>query len=316
MAASPDKLADGLLTGDRRSIAQALSLVESRGEGFRDLLRVASSRTGHASRVGVTGAPGVGKSTLISALTFAAREQGLKVAVLAVDPTSPYTGGALLGDRVRMGEHSGDDGVFVRSMASRGAQGGLGAAAGDVLDVLDAAGFDLLLVETVGAGQVDVDVAEEAETTLVLFAPGAGDTVQAMKSGLMEVADFWVVNKSDDPQAEGVRADIISALSLHDPPDDLDSRVVLVSALSKAGVPELLAGVVARSERLEDSGDREKARRRRLHRRIVSAGGELLAQRCSAADGLVDEVVSGRLTVHDAAEALLGKPAGDGERAS
>ena len=187
-----------LLSGDRRSLARALTVVEARSAGFKELLQGIAPKLGRAHRVGLTGAPGVGKSSMVTSLTRAARARSLTVAVLAVDPTSPLSGGALLGDRVRMTDHAGDAGVFVRSMASRGAFGGLSPTAGDAVDVLDAAGFDLILVETVGAGQVDVEIAHESETTLVLFAPGAGDGIQAMKSGLMEVADYWVVNKADD----------------------------------------------------------------------------------------------------------------------
>lgn len=304
-----------LLDGDRRALARALTLVESRRQGFRDLLRGVAPSLGRAHRVGLTGAPGVGKSSLAAALVTAARAADLRVAVLAVDPTSPVSGGALLGDRVRMTDHVGDAGVFVRSMASRGALGGLSTAAGDALDVLDAAGFDLILVETVGAGQVDVEVSQEADTTLVLFAPGAGDGIQAMKSGLMEVADFWVVNKADDDGAERVRADLTSALSLHEPPEDLEERVVLVSAKTSMGVPELLRAMTARRDAMAASGVVGDLMRDRIRRRVAAAARDLVADRMAgdAAGDLVDDVIAGRRSVHDAAEAALIDRAGGDE---
>ncbi|NRA96092.1 MAG: methylmalonyl Co-A mutase-associated GTPase MeaB [Planctomycetes bacterium] len=296
-----------LLDGDRRALARSLTLVESRGPGFRNLLRGIAPRLGRAHRVGVTGAPGVGKSSLVAALVATARNNGMSIAVLAVDPTSPFTGGALLGDRVRMTDHVGDEGVFVRSMASRGALGGLSTATGDALDVLDAAGFDLILTETVGAGQVDVEVAHESETTLVLFAPGAGDAIQAMKSGLMEVADLWVVNKADDVRAEKVRADLVGSLSLHEPPDDLEERVVLTSAKDGSGVGDLLEKLCARRAELESSGARGDLARGRIRRRLTAAARDLVSERLlgSAADSLIDAVVTGERSVHDAAEDIL-----------
>jgi len=300
-----------LLDGDRRALARALTSVESRSDGFRELLRGIAPALGKAHRVGLTGAPGVGKSSLAAALVTAARAEGMTVAVLAVDPTSPFSGGALLGDRVRMTSHIGDPGVFVRSMASRGALGGLSTATGDALDVLDAAGFDLLIIETVGAGQVDIEVSHEADTTLVLFAPGAGDGIQAMKSGLMEVADLWVVNKADDDRSAGVRGDLIAALSLHEPPEDLEERVVLTSAATSDGVVELLRALSARRERLDASGERARLSRERVRRRVAGAARDLVADRMSgaAADALVDAVIAGQRSVHDAAEIALSESA-------
>lgn len=302
-----------LLGGDRRALARALTLVESRETGFRELLRGIAPHLGCAHRVGVTGAPGVGKSSLVAVLVTKARAKGMTVAVLAVDPTSPFTGGALLGDRVRMTDHVGDDGVFVRSMASRGALGGLSTATGDALDVLDAGGFDLILTETVGAGQVDVEIAHESETTLVLFAPGAGDAIQAMKRGLMEVADLWVVNKADDASAEKVRGDLVGSLSLHDPPDDLEERVLLTSAKDGTGVDGLLGMLCARRAALESSGAREDLARGRIRRRLAAASRDLVAERLvgASADSLIDAVVTGDRSVHDAVEDILRMDDGD-----
>lgn len=307
-------LGAGVAQGDRRALARALTLVENRGPGFRDLLRALAPKAGRAHRVGVTGAPGAGKSTLTSALARAFRKDGRTVAVLAVDPSSPFTGGALLGDRIRMTGHLGDEGVFVRSMASRGAEGGLAAAAGDALDVLDAAGFDVLLVETVGAGQADLEIARAAETVLVVFAPGAGDGIQAMKSGLMEIATFRVVNKADDPAALAVRNDLVAALGLSatgagagaETPED---RVFLVSAKTEDGVDGLAAAVDAHFRVLASSGTRAGLRRAHLLRRIESAVRDALAPALAAESprvrALVDGIVAGRRTVHGAAEEVL-----------
>ena len=199
---APAELIDGLLAGNRLALARAISRVENEDDGARAILDGVFAQTGHGHLIGVTGAPGTGKSTLVNALARAFRGQGETVAILAVDPTSPFTGGALLGDRVRMTQLSGDPGVFIRSMATRGHLGGLAAASVDVLQLLDAAGFDRILIETVGVGQAEVEIAATAHTTLVVEAPGLGDEVQAIKAGVLEIADIFVVNKADRPGVE------------------------------------------------------------------------------------------------------------------
>jgi LAO/AO transport system kinase len=207
------ELADAAVAGDRRALAQLLTAVESRTAIAEAALRRLYPRAGHAHLVGITGAPGTGKSTLVAALIEEARRAGRPVAVVAVDPSSPITGGALLGDRVRMQAFASDDGVFIRSMASRGHAGGLAAASASAASVLDAAGFDLLLLETVGTGQSEVEVAAAADTTVVLEAPEMGDEVQAIKAGLLEVADIVVVNKGDRPGAERTAAQLRAMLA-------------------------------------------------------------------------------------------------------
>ncbi len=194
-------LAQQLLQGSRRALARLLTHVENGREGVEVALAALFPHTGHAWVIGVTGAPGTGKSTLVNALALAYRAQEKTVAILAVDPTSPFSGGAILGDRIRMRDLSGDSGVFIRSMATRGHLGGLARATRDAIRVLDAAGFDIILVETVGAGQSEVDIARAAETTIVVEAPGLGDDVQAIKAGILEIADVLVVNKADRPGA-------------------------------------------------------------------------------------------------------------------
>lgn len=200
-------LVQGVLDGDRRSLARLITRVENRAPGAAEALAALYPHTGQAYLVGITGAPGTGKSTLVNALARTLRARDRTVAIVAVDPTSPFSGGAVLGDRIRMHELSGDRGVFIRSMANRGSLGGLSATTGDVARVLDAAGFDLILIETVGAGQSEVDIARTAYTTVVVDAPGMGDDVQAIKAGILEIADILVVNKADRPGVQNtVRA--------------------------------------------------------------------------------------------------------------
>ena len=199
---STRQLIDGLLNGERLALARSISRVEDGAEDAARIVQAAFAHTGKAHLVGITGAPGTGKSTLVSALAECYRESGLTVGVLAVDPTSPYSGGALLGDRVRMTGHSGDEGVFIRSMATRSGAGGLAKASAEALLLLDAAGFDRILVETVGAGQAEVEIAAVADTVVVVEAPGMGDEVQAIKAGLLEIADVFAVNKADRKGAD------------------------------------------------------------------------------------------------------------------
>jgi LAO/AO transport system kinase len=232
-----------LFDGDRRALARALTTVETNGAGRDDLLRQARARSGRAAIVGLTGPPGAGKSTLIDRLITAYRRTGKRVAVLAIDPTSPFTGGAVLGDRVRMQGHSGDDGVFIRSVATRGAQGGVARAAADLVMILGASGFDFILIETVGVGQGEIDVHRLADITLVLAVPGAGDDIQALKSGLMEIADAFVVNKADREGAEAVAIEIQESLSLRDSDSRSGPPVVLVSAATGQGIDELVGTI-------------------------------------------------------------------------
>jgi LAO/AO transport system kinase len=195
-------LVNKISSGDRRSIARSISLVESGNDNSTKLIKEIFSKTGNAFRIGITGPPGAGKSTITNQITKLFRKQNKKVGIIAVDPTSPFTGGALLGDRVRMTDIGMDSGVFIRSMATRGSIGGLSKKAIDVADVLDAAGFDIIIFETVGVGQSELDIAQAADTTIVVLVPESGDSVQAMKAGLMEIADFFVLNKSDRPGSQ------------------------------------------------------------------------------------------------------------------
>jgi LAO/AO transport system kinase len=245
-----DELADAALAGDRRALARLLTAVENRSEVAEHALRRLYPEAGRAHLVGITGPPGAGKSTLVAALIGRVREAGRSVAVVAVDPSSPITGGALLGDRVRMQAYAGDRDVFIRSMAARGHAGGLAATSGAAAAVLDAAGFDLILLETVGTGQSEVEVAAAADTTVVLEAPEMGDEIQAIKAGLLEVADLVVVNKGDRPGAQRTASQLRAMLSAAAPPDPGDGRprpkrpdVLVTTASTGEGVPELLAAL-------------------------------------------------------------------------
>ncbi len=255
------------LSGNRYALARLISCIEDDGADARASLSALYPHTGQAHVVGVTGAPGTGKSTLVNELTKALRAQDTTVGVVAVDPSSPFTGGALLGDRVRMRDLAGDPGVFIRSMATRGSLGGLARATADVVKVLDAAGFAVVLVETVGAGQAEVEIARTAHTTVVVEAPGMGDEVQALKAGLLEIADVLVVNKADRPgAAQAARAleMVISRNAVRGTDNNVWRPPILKTiALDGSGVPEVLEAVAAHREHLRASGtwaERERAR--------------------------------------------------------
>jgi LAO/AO transport system kinase len=234
-------LAEKVLGGDVRALARAATWIENRRPEAEELLRQVFPRTGRAMILGVTGAPGAGKSTLCDELTQTMRTEGKTVGVIAVDPTSPYTGGAILGDRIRMQRHHADTGVFIRSMATRGWLGGLAAATTEMTMLLDAAGYDVVLVETVGVGQDEVEIARLADVTLVVFMPGTGDDVQAIKAGIMEIADVFVINKADLPGAEKLEHELKSYLSLSHRPDGWTPAVVHTVANEGKGIAETLA---------------------------------------------------------------------------
>jgi LAO/AO transport system kinase len=298
--------------GDARALARLVSLAEDGSPAVRPVMKALAPLTGQAQVIGLTGAPGVGKSTLTAALVAAYRERGQRVGVLAVDPTSPFTGGALLGDRVRMQDHATDPGVFIRSMATRGHLGGLSRAAPQALRVLDAAGFEVLLVETVGVGQAEVEVASLADTTLVMVAPGMGDSIQAAKAGILEAADIFVVNKADQPGAQEAVRDLRAMIALaRRGPGEWRPPIVTTIAVKGDGIGELAAEVDAHWSWLASSGQRDARRRARAREEISAIAVAELRQRVgglpggSRLDELADRVAAGKLDPFAAADELI-----------
>jgi LAO/AO transport system kinase len=232
-------------SGDPRALARAISTVENRAPESLELLKALFPHTGHAGIIGMTGAPGAGKSTLVDQLAREYRKQDKTVGIIAVDPTSPYTGGAILGDRIRMGSHYADPGIYIRSMATRGSLGGLAGTTSDVAAVLDASGRDLVLIETVGVGQDEVDIVRLAEITVVILVPGMGDDVQTIKAGIMEIADIFVINKSDREGAERVEREIRAMQSLSTRSDNWTPPIVKTIANDGTGVPDLAAAIAS-----------------------------------------------------------------------
>jgi LAO/AO transport system kinase len=261
-------LLTGFGEGNRRALSRIISRVENRQEGYSELLDALYLKTGTAYRVGVTGPPGAGKSTMVSRLVQEARKEDKKVGVIAVDPTSPFTGGALLGDRIRMQDIGSDPGVFVRSMATRGSLGGLAAAATDVADVMDAFGMDLIVTETVGVGQCELDIAEACYTTVVVLVPESGDAVQAMKAGLMEIADVLVMNKSDREGADRMAREIRAMLELRGQRNGWEPPVLQAKASFGEGIAEVYREIWRHSDFLKESGLLYKHRRTNVEHTI------------------------------------------------
>jgi LAO/AO transport system kinase len=306
--------------GEQRAVGRLLSLVENAGPQLREVAAALAPHTGRAHVVGITGSPGVGKSTAVSVLVRALRATGRRVGVLAVDPSSPFSGGALLGDRVRMGEHATDDGVFIRSMATRGHLGGLAWATPQALRVLDAAGCDVVLIETVGVGQSEIDVVALADTTVVLLAPGMGDGVQAAKAGILEVADVFVVNKADRDGADRTVRDLTYMMSLGAGGSaagaDWSPPVVRTVAVRAEGAQDLVAALDAHREWLDAAGERQRRRLARAESEIQAVTLEQVRARIVAATGsatlpeLAKRVVAGELDPYRAADELMGSVRG------
>ncbi len=299
--------------GKPRAVARLISLVEDAAPSLRDVMAALAPRTGHARVVGLTGSPGVGKSTTTSALVTALRARGERVGVLAVDPSSPFSGGALLGDRVRMQDHATDPGVFIRSMASRGHLGGLAWATPQALRVLDAAGCDVILVETVGVGQAEIEVASLADSTIVLVAPGMGDAIQAAKAGILEVADVFVVNKADRDGADNAVRDLRNMLSLGDGPHGgWRPPIVRTVAARGEGVDDLLAALDQHWDWLGTTGELARRRSTRAAAEIEAIALTALRERLgdlhegTALAALADRVVAGGLDPYAAADELIG----------
>ena len=333
-----DAVLDGLTRGDTVALARAISLVENQREGFEKVLAALHGKVGKptSQRIGITGPPGAGKSTLTEQLVRAYRERDLKVAVIAVDPTSPFTGGALLGDRIRMESVSLDPGVFIRSMATRGAQGGLATTTEEVADVLEAFGFDRILIETVGVGQTELDVAATAETTVLVLVPESGDGIQTLKAGVMEIAELYVINKSDRPGADKLRQEVEVMLGIrrgnafaHITPHhgtaqggkgrqragsaDVWEAPVLNTVASKGeGIAELIAALDKHHDYLASSGKLEERRKRRLAARTRAVVNRAIRQWVwdeTDAEQLLarrlDDVAAGTRSPYDVAAEVL-----------
>ena len=307
---TPDEVIAGVRAGESRAVGRAISLVERLGPEGREVAAALHPSTGGAWRVGVTGPPGVGKSTLIAALVRHLRARDSRVAVVSVDPTSPFTRGAVLGDRIRLTDHFLDPGVFIRSMASRGHQGGLAEATADAVLVLDAAGYDVVIVETVGSGQNEVEVRTLADTVVLALMPGSGDGVQAIKAGLMEIPDVMAVTKSDRPGADALVTELRNALSFV-PGGPWEPPIVRVRALEEGGVADLWAEVERHRAFLDGGGRLEARRRDGLARQLRALAAERVVRRVEAEadpaflDGLVSDVLARRLDPSGAVDRVL-----------
>ncbi len=310
--ASLPELVDRAREGDARAVARLVSLIEEGSDLLPDLMRRLAPTTGRARVVGVTGSPGVGKSTTTSALVRVYRARGERVGVLAVDPSSPFSGGALLGDRVRMQAHATDPGVFIRSMAARGHLGGLASATPQALHVLDGAGFDVVLVETVGVGQSEVEIAATADTVVVMVAPGMGDGVQAAKAGILEIGDVYVVNKADRDGADTAVRELTHMLGLGERvPGGWERPVVKAVAPTGVGLDELVVAIDEHRAWSQAGGELAARRHRRAAAEIEAVAlGRLRGRvgtldRDALLDGLADAVAAGELDAYAAADRLL-----------
>src|SRR5262245_35617634 len=310
-------LAERVIAGDPRAIARAISLIENESAAGADLVREIYARTGRAYVIGVTGPPGAGKSTLVDRMTGELRKAGQTVGIVAVDPTSPFSGGAILGDRVRMAAHFGDEGVFIRSMATRGHLGGLAQATTDVALVLDAAGKDVVIIETVGVGQDEVDIVRAADVSIVVLVPGTGDEVQALKAGIMEIADIFVVNKADRDGADRLAQSVAAMLALQTfQPDDWRPPILKTEATTGAGVPEVIAAV----DRFRAHSEAERATRRRARqqyrlRDLLSHRFLQMAERQLAPgefERLVDGIAARKVDPYSAADEIIHRVRGAG----
>lgn len=311
---SATELADKLVAGDKRALARAITLVENNDPIGWELVKLVYPQTGNSKLVGLTGPPGVGKSTLIGAITKHLRAADETVAVLSIDPSSPFTQGALLGDRIRLTDHFLDPGVFIRSMANRGALGGLSEATLQAALLMEAAGRDNVLIETVGVGQAEVDVMDHADTIVLALMPGSGDSVQALKAGVMEIPDVIVVNKADHPMTDTLVREIKGVLALGHPVDGWSPPVIRTQAADDIGVDELVEAIAAHRAHIVENGTLVERRRRNLRSEVLELATitlrRELEQQISAdseVQRLLDEVVERRLDPGSAAREILAR---------
>jgi LAO/AO transport system kinase len=305
---------EGIRSGRNRALAQAISLIESHDPRAVPLLKDVYPETGRARIIGITGSPGAGKSTLVASMARHYRRQGKRVGIIAVDPTSPFTGGAILGDRIRMTDLYTDRGVFIRSMATRGFLGGLAKATNDVVDLIDAAGYEVVLVETVGVGQDEVEVVRTVQTNVVVLVPGMGDDIQAIKAGIMEIGDVFAVNKADRPGADKTVTEVTMMMSLVEEHGDWIPPIVKTVASRNEGVEELDAAIVKHYEYLEASGELDRRNRDRVRIRIETQLKERFMERLIGGtitredyESLLEDVLGKRTNPYDAAESVLSR---------
>lgn len=299
-------------SGDPRALARAISAVENRSPGWAELLKAVFPHSGTARILGLTGAPGAGKSTLVDQLAKHYRKTGKTLGIVAVDPTSPYTGGAILGDRIRMQDHHSDPGIYIRSMATRGSLGGLARTTADVATLLDASGRDLIMIETVGVGQDEVDIVRLADVTIVILVPGMGDDVQTIKAGIMEIADIFVVNKSDQPGAQEAVRDLRTMIAMARRGEgDWKPPIVTTTATTGEGIADLTARLDAHWSWLASSGERDRRRLARARAEITALAVAALAVRMgglpngTGLDSLAARVAAGELDPFSAADELV-----------
>jgi LAO/AO transport system kinase len=307
-------IAEKVLNGDTRSIARLITLTENNDPIAANAMKMIHTKTGNAHIIGITGVMGSGKSTLIYEITKAYRKKGLKVGIIAIDPTSPFSGGALLGDRIRMMELATDNGVFIRSMGTRGMLGGLTSAVYDVVEILDASGKDIILVETVGVGQAEVDVIKLADTTLVVLVPGLGDSIQTIKAGIMEIADIYVVNKADRPGTEQTVAEIESLIDIACSGKDRKIPVLTTVAKDNKGIYELIKEINDHKVFLKETNMFETKRRKRYEAELI----EIIRKRLmnfifdestfkEKVEDLIDKISKKKVDPYTAANEILGK---------
>ncbi|ANM28881.1 hypothetical protein ABI59_03580 [Acidobacteria bacterium Mor1] len=304
------ELLDKLVDGDPRALARSITLVEEGLKGADELMRRVYPRTGQATVIGLTGSPGSGKSSLVDRLVTEARSRDRKVGVVAIDPSSAFSGGAILGDRIRMQDHAKDEGVFIRSMATRGHLGGLSRATSDAIDLMDAAGYDPILVETVGVGQDEIEVVRAADVVAVVLVPGMGDDIQAIKAGILEIADLFVINKADRPGADRLQAELDYMMSLISSDGKPKPEILQTVAVRNEGVKELLDGVLRFAE--SAAGRRRERRHERAHARFLAVLSErLLASALTRAlpddrlEKLVDDLAERRIDPYTGVEQVM-----------